>query len=87
MLKESGINVEDVSAITGKTSILQGRVKTLHQAVSHIHFYNIINHVLINSKVHGGILARDTAEDKLDLENENIQMIDYVVCNLCTVRS
>lgn len=34
MLKESRIDVEDVSAITGKSSILQGRVKTLHQAVS-----------------------------------------------------
>ena len=33
MLKELNIAVEDVSAITGKSSILQGRVKTLHQAV------------------------------------------------------
>ncbi|KAG8530812.1 uncharacterized protein KY384_004169 [Bacidia gigantensis] len=33
-------------------------------------------------QVHGGILARDTAEDKVDLANENIQMIDYVICNL-----
>ena len=65
MLSEGGIKVDDVSAITGKSSILQGRVKTLHQAV------------------HGGILARDTTEDKSDLANENIQMIDYVVCNLC----
>ncbi|KAL9129753.1 MAG: hypothetical protein Q9217_001865 [Psora testacea] len=64
MLKELNIAVEDVSAITGKSSILQGRVKTLHQAV------------------HGGILARDTPEDKVDLANENIQMIDYVICNL-----
>ena len=66
MLNDGGIKVDDVSAITGKSSILQGRVKTLHQAV------------------HGGILARDTAEDKVDLANENIQMIDYVICNLCT---
>lgn len=67
MLNEGGIKVDDVSAITGKSSILQGRVKTLHQAV------------------HGGILARDTTEDKSDLANENIQMIDYVVCNLCNL--
>lgn len=65
MLRDGGMEVDDVSAITGKSSILQGRVKTLHQAV------------------HGGILARDTDEDRSDLANERIQMIDYVICNLC----
>ena len=33
IINEAGIPVENVSAITGKSSILQGRVKTLHQAV------------------------------------------------------
>ena len=65
MLRDGGMEVDDVSAITGKGSILQGRVKTLHQAV------------------HGGILARNTDEDKVDLAKEKIQMIDYIVCNLC----
>ena len=33
IIEEAGFKVEDVSAITGKSSILQGRVKTLHQSV------------------------------------------------------
>ena len=82
MLKESRIDVEDVSAITGKSSILQGRVKTLHQAVSNSSRTKQRT-MLQQIQVHGGILARDTVEDKVDLANENIQMIDYVICNLC----
>jgi phosphoribosylaminoimidazolecarboxamide formyltransferase/IMP cyclohydrolase len=34
MIRESGFNVEDVSAITHAPEMLAGRVKTLHPAVS-----------------------------------------------------
>lgn len=33
-------------------------------------------------QVHGGILATESASDKQDLEQQNIQSVDYVICNL-----
>ncbi|KAF4455029.1 bifunctional purine biosynthesis protein ADE17 [Fusarium austroafricanum] len=64
MIRESGMPVEDVSAITKAPEMLAGRVKTLHPAV------------------HAGILARDLASDEKDLEEQNINKVDYVICNL-----
>ncbi len=32
--------------------------------------------------IHGGILARDSKEDNLELKEHNIELIDLVVCNL-----
>jgi phosphoribosylaminoimidazolecarboxamide formyltransferase/IMP cyclohydrolase len=37
MIRESGFEVEDVSAITHAPEMLAGRVKTLHPAVSCLH--------------------------------------------------
>ena len=37
MIRESGFEVEDVSAITHAPEMLAGRVKTLHPAVSDLH--------------------------------------------------
>ncbi|KAH6666650.1 cytidine deaminase-like protein, partial [Halenospora varia] len=64
MIRESGMPVEDVSAITHAPEMLAGRVKTLHPAV------------------HAGILARDLAADEKDLAEQNINKVDYVICNL-----
>ncbi|KAL5614690.1 hypothetical protein BROUX41_004786 [Berkeleyomyces rouxiae] len=64
MVREAGIAVEDVSAITKAPEMLGGRVKTLHPAV------------------HGGILARNIPSDEKDLAEQNINKVDYVVCNL-----
>ena len=64
MIREAGIKVEDVSAITKAPEMLGGRVKTLHPAV------------------HGGILARNMESDEKDLADQNIEKVDYVVCNL-----
>ena len=64
MIRESGMAVEDVSAITHAPEMLAGRVKTLHPAV------------------HAGILARDLASDEKDLAEQNINKVDYVICNL-----
>jgi phosphoribosylaminoimidazolecarboxamide formyltransferase/IMP cyclohydrolase len=36
----------------------------------------------LHPKVHGGILARDTAADRAELAQHGIQAIDMVVCNL-----
>lgn len=64
LIREAGIKVEDVSAITKAPEMLGGRVKTLHPAV------------------HGGILARNLESDDKDLADQNIQKVDFVVCNL-----
>ncbi|TVY24994.1 Bifunctional purine biosynthesis protein [Lachnellula hyalina] len=64
MIRESGFDVEDISAITHAPEMLAGRVKTLHPAV------------------HAGILARDLASDEKDLAEQNIDKVDYVICNL-----
>ncbi|POS87957.1 AICARFT/IMPCHase bienzyme, partial [Erysiphe pulchra] len=64
MIRESGFDVEDISAITHAPEMLAGRVKTLHPAV------------------HAGILARDLASDEKDLADQNINKVDYVICNL-----
>ncbi|KAG9246663.1 cytidine deaminase-like protein [Calycina marina] len=64
MIRESGFDVEDVSAITHAPEMLAGRVKTLHPAV------------------HAGILARNLAADEKDLAEQNINKVDYVICNL-----
>ncbi len=64
VLRQAGIEVEEVANYTGSPEILGGRVKTLHPAV------------------HGGLLARDTAEDKNDLAQINAGMIDLVAVNL-----
>ncbi|KAK0751553.1 cytidine deaminase-like protein [Schizothecium vesticola] len=64
MIRESGMLVEDISAITKAPEMLSGRVKTLHPAV------------------HAGILARDLPSDDNDLADQNINKVDYVVCNL-----
>jgi phosphoribosylaminoimidazolecarboxamide formyltransferase/IMP cyclohydrolase len=63
-LREAGLEVLDISAITGAPEMLGGRVKTLHPAV------------------HGGILARPTAADRGDLDQQGIAYVDLVVCNL-----
>lgn len=36
----------------------------------------------LHPAIHGGILARDLASDHKDLADQDMQMIDYVVCNL-----
>ncbi len=36
----------------------------------------------LHPAVHGGILARDTAEDRADLAAQGIALVDQVVCNL-----
>lgn len=36
----------------------------------------------LHPSVHAGILARDLASDEEDLAQQNIQKVDYVVCNL-----
>ncbi|KAI9745435.1 MAG: bifunctional phosphoribosylaminoimidazolecarboxamide formyltransferase/IMP cyclohydrolase [Claussenomyces sp. TS43310] len=64
MIRESGFDVEDVSAITHAPEMLAGRVKTLHPAV------------------HAGILARNLESDEKDLAEQNINKVDYVICNL-----
>ncbi|KIN06729.1 hypothetical protein OIDMADRAFT_113522, partial [Oidiodendron maius Zn] len=64
MIRESGFDVEDVSAITHAPEMLAGRVKTLHPAV------------------HAGILARNLASDEKDLAEQNINKVDFVICNL-----
>ncbi|TGZ83105.1 bifunctional purine biosynthesis protein ADE17 [Ascodesmis nigricans] len=64
LIREAGMDVQDVSAITHAPEMLAGRVKTLHPAV------------------HAGILARNLASDEKDLAEQNIDKVDYVVCNL-----
>ncbi|BFZ63431.1 bifunctional phosphoribosylaminoimidazolecarboxamide formyltransferase/IMP cyclohydrolase [Saitoella coloradoensis] len=64
MIREAGMTIEDVSAITHAPEMLGGRVKTLHPAV------------------HGGILARDIDSDRADLAANQIEKVDFVVCNL-----
>ncbi|PSS27780.1 hypothetical protein M430DRAFT_46844 [Amorphotheca resinae ATCC 22711] len=64
MIRESGFEVEDISAITHAPEMLAGRVKTLHPAV------------------HAGILARNLASDEKDLAEQNINKVDYIICNL-----
>lgn len=64
-LKEEGINVMEISELTGFPECLDGRVKTLHPVV------------------HAGILARrDKEEHRKQLEELNIDTIDFVVVNL-----
>lgn len=64
-LRDSGLEVKDVSEVTGFPECLDGRVKTLHP------------------KVHGGILARrDLKSHMKQLEDLEIQTIDYVIINL-----
>ena len=64
VMRHVGLDVRDVSEVTGAPEMLGGRVKTLHPAI------------------HGGILARDLASDKSELDAHGIAMIDLVVCNL-----
>ena len=64
-LKEEGVNVKEISELTGFPECLDGRVKTLHPIV------------------HAGILARrDKAEHMKQLQDLNIDTIDFVVVNL-----
>ena len=64
-LKEEGVNVREVSELTGFPECLDGRVKTLHPIV------------------HAGILARrDKPEHMKQLQDLNIDTIDFVVVNL-----
>jgi phosphoribosylaminoimidazolecarboxamide formyltransferase/IMP cyclohydrolase len=64
VLRQAGLDVRDVSEVTGAPEMLGGRVKTLHPAI------------------HAGILARDLAGDRSELDAQEIKMIDLVVCNL-----
>src|SRR3954466_9359671 len=36
----------------------------------------------LHPAVHAGILARDLASDEKDLADQNINKVDYVICNL-----
>ncbi|KAG9767666.1 hypothetical protein KCU95_g17201, partial [Aureobasidium melanogenum] len=36
----------------------------------------------LHPSVHAGILARDLASDEKDLAEQNINKVDYVICNL-----
>ncbi len=64
-LKEEGVNVKEISELTGFPECLDGRVKTLHPIV------------------HAGILARrDKPEHMKQLQDLNIDTIDFVVVNL-----
>ncbi|XP_020654658.3 bifunctional purine biosynthesis protein ATIC [Pogona vitticeps] len=63
-LRDAGLNVRDVSDLTGFPEMLGGRVKTLHPAV------------------HAGILARDTPQDKADMDKLDFSLVRVVVCNL-----
>lgn len=40
------------------------------------------NTILITPQVHAGILARNLASDEKDLAEQNINKVDYVICNL-----
>lgn len=64
LIREAGMEVQDVSSITHAPEMLGGRVKTLHPSV------------------HAGILARNLESDEKDLAEQNIDKVDYVVCNL-----
>ena len=65
LLRNSGVNIRDVSDLTGFPEMLGGRVKTLHP------------------NIHGGILAiRDNPDHKKQTDQNSIQMIDLIVCNL-----
>jgi AICAR transformylase/IMP cyclohydrolase PurH len=63
-MRDAGLAVTDIGALTGAPEMLGGRVKTLHPAV------------------HAGILARDSAEDRAELETHGFVPVDLVVCNL-----
>ncbi len=64
-LKDEGVNVMEISELTGFPECLDGRVKTLHPIV------------------HAGILARrDKPEHVKQLQDLNIDTIDFVVVNL-----
>lgn len=85
MIRESGFAVEDVSAITHAPEMLAGRVKTLHPAVSLLwrgSISDLRRQQLIIQQVHAGILARNLASDEKDLAEQNINKVDYVICNL-----
>src|ERR1700710_1096020 len=81
MIRESGFEVEDVSAITHAPEMLAGRVKTLHPAVSNWHglLSCIVQSIANYQKVHAGILARNLASDEKDLAEQNINKVDYVI--------
>lgn len=66
--EDHGLDVMDVSAVTGAPEMLGGRVKTLHPAI------------------HGGILARTTDSDQVDMKRMGYDMIQVVVCNLYPFR-
>lgn len=63
-LTDAGLPVTTVEELTGLSSVLGGRVKTLHPAI------------------HGGILARDTEDDRATLDDSGWEMIDLVAVNL-----
>src|SRR4051812_528014 len=81
MVREAGFDVEDVSSITKAPEMLGGRVKTLHPAV-HVSPPRTPFECIYLTTSQGGILARNIESDEKDLEQQNINKIDYVVCNL-----
>ena len=60
-LERSGVSVRRLSELTGISSLLGGRLKTLHP------------------RVFGGVLARERAEDRADLEALQAPAFDLVV--------
>jgi len=80
MIREANLKVEDISNITKAPEMLGGRVKTLHPAV-HVRGLDLVLHrVLILTQA--GILARNIPSDDKDLEEQHIEKVDYVICNL-----
>ncbi|MCJ1243892.1 bifunctional phosphoribosylaminoimidazolecarboxamide formyltransferase/IMP cyclohydrolase [Trapelia coarctata] len=68
-----------------------GTAKLIREAGFHVEDVSAITHApemlsgrvkTLHPAVHAGILARDLASDEKDLAEQNINKVDYVVCNL-----
>ncbi|SCZ90267.1 BZ3500_MvSof-1268-A1-R1_Chr1-3g01881 [Microbotryum saponariae] len=85
-IRGAGMEIGDVSDITGAPEMLGGRVKTLHPAVhgGQLREYDCCKDRIqvIASSFLAGILARNIPSDTADLEAQKIAPISVVVCNL-----
>jgi phosphoribosylaminoimidazolecarboxamide formyltransferase/IMP cyclohydrolase len=73
----------DVSSITHAPEMLGGRVKTLHPSVHAGAYIPVTTDGEYSGiDVKQGILARNLESDEKDLAEQNIDKVDYVVCNL-----
>ncbi|SCV68377.1 BQ2448_498 [Microbotryum intermedium] len=86
-IRGAGMEIGDVSDITGAPEMLGGRVKTLHPAVHGGQSHDCgwctgRLHRVDNCLSPTGILARNIPSDTADLEAQKIAPISVVVCNL-----